>query len=55
MSFTSHCHPASLTVQPAPSISHNRYCSYALDFINATSRIKTVCPGVKISGGVSNL
>jgi 5-methyltetrahydrofolate--homocysteine methyltransferase len=31
---------------------HNRY---ALDFINATRRIKEVCPGCKISGGVSNL
>jgi 5-methyltetrahydrofolate--homocysteine methyltransferase len=31
---------------------HNRY---ALDFINATSRIKAACPGAKISGGVSNL
>lgn len=31
---------------------HNRY---ALDFIAATRRIKAVCPGVKISGGVSNL
>jgi 5-methyltetrahydrofolate--homocysteine methyltransferase len=31
---------------------HNRY---ALDFINATRRIKEACPGAKISGGVSNL
>jgi 5-methyltetrahydrofolate--homocysteine methyltransferase len=31
---------------------HNRY---ALDFINATRRIKASCPGAKISGGVSNL
>jgi 5-methyltetrahydrofolate--homocysteine methyltransferase len=31
---------------------HNRY---ALDFINATRTIKEVCPGAKISGGVSNL
>ncbi len=29
--------------------------NYALDFINATRRIKEVCPGVKISGGVSNI
>ncbi|WP_449240183.1 methionine synthase [Botrimarina hoheduenensis] len=29
--------------------------NYALDFINATSRIKRECPGVKISGGVSNI
>ena len=31
---------------------HNRY---ALDFINATRRIKELCPGCHISGGVSNL
>ena len=31
---------------------HNRY---ALDFINATRRIKALCPGCHISGGVSNL
>jgi 5-methyltetrahydrofolate--homocysteine methyltransferase len=31
---------------------HNRY---ALDFINATRTIKQLCPGVHISGGVSNL
>jgi 5-methyltetrahydrofolate--homocysteine methyltransferase len=31
---------------------HNRY---ALDFINATRAIKEVCPGARISGGVSNL
>ena len=29
--------------------------NYALDFINATRRIKEVCPGVKVSGGVSNI
>ena len=29
--------------------------NYALDFINATRRIKEECPGVKISGGVSNI
>ncbi|MEO0326338.1 MAG: vitamin B12 dependent-methionine synthase activation domain-containing protein, partial [Myxococcota bacterium] len=28
---------------------------YAMDFIEATRRIKASCPGVKISGGVSNL
>jgi 5-methyltetrahydrofolate--homocysteine methyltransferase len=29
--------------------------NYAVDFINATRRIKQACPGVKISGGVSNI
>eukprot|EP00611_Tribonema_gayanum_P030293 TRINITY_DN837_c0_g2_i1.p1 TRINITY_DN837_c0_g2~~TRINITY_DN837_c0_g2_i1.p1 ORF type:complete len:1283 (-),score=514.30 TRINITY_DN837_c0_g2_i1:218-4066(-) len=29
--------------------------NYAIDFINATRRIKEVCPHCKISGGVSNL
>jgi len=29
--------------------------NYALDFINATRRIKQECPGVYISGGVSNV
>ena len=29
--------------------------NYAMDFINATRRIKEVCPGVKVSGGVSNI
>ena len=32
--------------------SHDRY---AIDFINATREIKRLCPGVKISGGISNL
>jgi 5-methyltetrahydrofolate--homocysteine methyltransferase len=31
---------------------HNRY---AIDYIEATRRIKAACPGVLISGGVSNL
>ncbi len=31
---------------------HNRY---AIEFIDATKRIKEACPGMKISGGVSNL
>ncbi len=31
---------------------HNRY---ALDFLEATRRIKALCPGAKVSGGVSNL
>ncbi|MBM4001794.1 MAG: methionine synthase [Planctomycetes bacterium] len=31
---------------------HNRY---ALNFIDATRRIKAECPGAKISGGVSNI
>ncbi len=31
---------------------HNRY---AIEFIEATKRIKKACPGMKISGGVSNL
>jgi len=31
---------------------HDRY---AIDFIEAVKQIKAVCPGVKISGGVSNL
>jgi 5-methyltetrahydrofolate--homocysteine methyltransferase len=29
--------------------------AYAVNFIEATRLIKTVCPGVKVSGGVSNL
>ena len=29
--------------------------NYALDFIEATREIKQVCPGAKISGGVSNI
>ena len=29
--------------------------NYAVDFINATREIKRLCPGSKISGGVSNL
>lgn len=29
--------------------------NYAVDFINATRCIKELCPGVKISGGVSNV
>ena len=29
--------------------------NYAVDFINATREIKRLCPGAKISGGVSNL
>jgi 5-methyltetrahydrofolate--homocysteine methyltransferase len=29
--------------------------AYAINFIEATSIIKTTCPGVKVSGGVSNL
>jgi 5-methyltetrahydrofolate--homocysteine methyltransferase len=29
--------------------------NYAVDFINATRRIKAECPGVHISGGVSNV
>lgn len=29
--------------------------NYAVDFINATRRIKEECPGAKISGGVSNI
>lgn len=33
-------------------LEHNRY---AMDFINAIKRIKTVCPFVLISGGVSNI
>ena len=31
---------------------HNRY---AINFIEATREIKQVCPGVKVSGGVSNI
>ena len=33
-------------------VEHN---NYAVDFINATREIKRVCPGCKISGGVSNI
>ena len=29
--------------------------NYALDFIEATREIKQVCPGAKVSGGVSNI
>ncbi|HEY1066210.1 MAG TPA: homocysteine S-methyltransferase family protein, partial [Pirellulales bacterium] len=29
--------------------------NYAVDFINATRRIKEACPGVHVSGGVSNV
>ena len=29
--------------------------NYAMDFINATRRIKACCPGARVSGGVSNL
>ncbi len=29
--------------------------NYAVDFINATRRIKEECPGAKVSGGVSNI
>ncbi len=29
--------------------------NYAVDFINATRRIKQECPGCKVSGGVSNI
>ena len=29
--------------------------NYAVDFIRATREIKRVCPGAKISGGVSNI
>lgn len=29
--------------------------NYAVDFINATRKIKELCPGAKISGGVSNI
>jgi 5-methyltetrahydrofolate--homocysteine methyltransferase len=29
--------------------------NYAVDFINATRRIKQACPGVHVSGGVSNV
>lgn len=31
------------------------HARYAVDFIEATRRIKQLCPGAKISGGVSNL
>ncbi|MCB9508486.1 MAG: dihydropteroate synthase, partial [Myxococcales bacterium] len=31
------------------------HARYAVDFIEATRRIKAACPGIKISGGVSNL
>ena len=31
------------------------HASYALDFLEATREIKARCPGVKVSGGVSNL
>merc|ERR1719440_2055287 len=32
-----------------------KHNNYAVDFINATREIKRLCPGCKISGGVSNL
>ena len=28
--------------------------NYGVEFLNATTKIKTLCPGAKISGGVSN-
>jgi len=31
------------------------HVNYAVDFINATREIKRICPGCKISGGVSNV
>jgi 5-methyltetrahydrofolate--homocysteine methyltransferase len=31
------------------------HSSYAIAFINATKRIKESCPGVRVSGGISNL
>lgn len=31
------------------------FFQYGVDFINATKRIKEICPYVKISGGISNL
>ena len=31
------------------------HADYGIDFINATKRIKEICPYVKISGGISNL
>jgi 5-methyltetrahydrofolate--homocysteine methyltransferase len=31
------------------------HANYGVDFINATKRIKELCPFVKISGGISNL
>jgi 5-methyltetrahydrofolate--homocysteine methyltransferase len=31
------------------------HAEYALDFIDATRRIKAECPGARVSGGVSNL
>jgi len=31
------------------------HANYGVDFINATKRIKELCPYVKISGGISNL
>ena len=33
----------------------NEHNNYAVDFIRATREIKRVCPGAKISGGVSNI
>ena len=51
----SHAHlaadPNILTIGTGMS-EHN---NYAVDFINATRLIKHVCPGCKISGGVSNI
>ncbi|GJP84050.1 hypothetical protein CLOP_g14142 [Closterium sp. NIES-67] len=31
------------------------HANYAVDFFRATTRIKALCPGAKISGGVSNI
>ncbi len=31
------------------------HAAYALDFIEATRMLKATCPGVKVSGGISNL
>ncbi len=33
----------------------DEHADYAINFIEATRRIKASCPGVKISGGISNL
>jgi 5-methyltetrahydrofolate--homocysteine methyltransferase len=50
--------PADIIIDPnilAIATGLEEHAEYARAFIEATRRIKTECPGVKISGGVSNL
>jgi len=52
------CHPSSIIFDPnvlSIGTGIEEHSRYALDFLRATSWIKEHLPGVKISGGVSNL